>query len=119
MTSTPEPFVHLLAAWNERDLTKIRALCQKGVTADVEFTDPNYAIKGIDAFVAMVKEFRERLPNAMVTRTSGIDTHHDRARYSWTVTAGPLKVDGFDAVALAPSGLVKRIDGFFGPLPAP
>lgn len=118
MSTIPAPFAHLLAAWNERDPARIRHHVEQGVTDDIAFTDPQYAIRGIDAFVAMVQEFRKRLPEARVERTSGIDRHHDRARYSWTVFAdAKMRVDGFDAVALDSKGMVRRIDGFFGPLP--
>lgn len=118
VSAIPAPFAHLLAAWNERDPARIRQHAEQAVTADVAFTDPQYAIRGIDAFVAMVQEFRKRLPEARVERTSGIDRHHDRARYSWTVFAdAKTRVDGFDAVALDAKGMLRRIDGFFGPLP--
>lgn len=119
MSDVSESLVHMLAAWNERDPKKIRAHLEKGVAKDVEFVDPNYAIEGIPAFVKMVKEFRTRFPDAVCSRTSGVDMHHDRARYSWRVSIDAKNgIDGFDAVAFSKkSGKVKRVDGFFGPLP--
>lgn len=119
MTALPESFTHLLAAWNERDTKRIREHLDKAVTKDVEFVDPNYEIEGIGAFARMIKEFRVRYPEATCVRTSGVDLHHDRARYSWSVIIDEkTRVDGFDAVALSrKSRKVKRVDGFFGPLP--
>jgi hypothetical protein len=119
MAQAPESFEHLLAAWNERDLKKIRKHLSKAVTKDVEFVDPNYKIEGVGAFAEMIKEFRARYPQAECIRTSGVDLHHDRARYSWSVIMDDkTRVDGFDAVALRKkSGKVRRVDGFFGPLP--
>jgi ribulose bisphosphate carboxylase small subunit len=118
MAEIAPPFAALMRAWNERDLSQIRGHLEHGVAPDVEFVDPNYAIRGIDAFADMVRDFRVRMPNAEVIRTSGIDQHHDRARYSWVVVVDPNhSVIGFDAVALAPDGKVARVDGFFGPLP--
>lgn len=119
MTGIPESFDRLLAAWNERDLKKIRNHLEAALTKDVEFVDPNYSIEGISDFAKMVKEFRTRFPESRCLRTSGIDMHHDRARYSWSVVVDEkTKIDGFDAVQLSKkSGKVKRIDGFFGPLP--
>ncbi len=118
VSAVPPAFAHLLAAWNEYDPEAIRGHLIKGVSGDVEFVDPNYAIHGIDAFEAMVREFRERAPDARCIRTSGIDMHHDRARYSWTVIVNAqIRVDGFDAVQINAEGLVCRVDGFFGPLP--
>jgi hypothetical protein len=51
--------------------------------------------------------------------TSGVDMHHDRARYSWAlVRADGTRFEGFDAVELdLQQGKIRRIDGFFGPLP--
>lgn len=120
MVEIPASFPHLLAAWNEPDAGKIRGHLDKALTADVEFVDPNYAICGLDAFEKMVREFRTKFPNSACIRTSGVDMHHDRARYSWTVVIDAAnRIDGFDAVAIdAASGKVRRIDGFFGPLPA-
>lgn len=110
-------FAALMRAWNERDVAKIRGHLEIAVTEDVEFVDPNYAIRGIDAFTAMVRAFRERLPDVDVIRTSAIDQHHDRARYSWAVAVSPAHtVEGYDTVALAADGRIARVDGFFGQL---
>lgn len=114
-----DPFVSLLAAWNERDPAKMRALLDASLTADIEFVDPTVAITGIDAFAAMIRDFQGKYPRAQCVRTSGIDRHHDRARYAWSVIIDEKnRVDGFDAVALDAGGKrLRRIDGFFGPLP--
>lgn len=117
MADISPQFAALMGAWNERDLSKIRGHLEIAVTPDVEFVDPNYAIRGIDAFTDMVREFRERLPGAEVVRTSAIDRHHDRARYSWVVIVDPAhSVEGFDTVALSADGKIARVDGFFGQL---
>lgn len=119
MTEIPKSFDHLLAAWNERDLKKIRKHLDVALTKDVGLVDPNYAIEGVADFAKMVKEFRTRFPQSRRLRTSGVDMRHDRARYSWTVVVDEkTRIDGFDAVQLSKkSGKLKRIDRFFGPLP--
>ncbi|MFN0023095.1 MAG: nuclear transport factor 2 family protein [Parvularculaceae bacterium] len=120
MAEIPGTFAHMLAAWNETDTKKIRGHLDKALSKDVEFVDPNYAIEGVSAFARMVKEFRQKYPDAKCVRTSGIDMHHDRARYSWSVIIdAKTRIDGFDAVQVSKkSGKIKRVDGFFGPLPA-
>ena len=48
-----------------------------------------------------------------------VDHHHSRCRYEWHLTLRDrVLMAGFDAVRIADSGLLDRIDGFFGPLPA-
>jgi hypothetical protein len=119
MSSPPECFATLLNAWNEYDPDKMRRLVEASLTDDIAFTDPHYQIVGIDAFIDQVKEFRARVGKVELVRTSGIDLHHDRARYSWAVLwPDGTRFDGFDAVALdLEQGKICRIDGFFGPLP--
>jgi hypothetical protein len=118
MTTDKDCFAEALASWNERDATRMRGHVERAMTPDVEFCDPHYDIRGIEAFVAMVKAFQEKYPNATVVRTSVIDAHHDRARYAWAVVlADGRRLEGFDAVALdMAAGRIRRIDGFFGVL---
>lgn len=119
MTAIPSCFATLLAAWNEYDPDRMRALCKEALTSDVAFTDPQYQIVGIDAFIDQVDEFRSKVGRVELIRTSGIDLHHDRARYSWAVLwPDGKRFDGFDAVAIDLNQMkICRIDGFFGPLP--
>jgi SnoaL-like domain len=115
MTDATWAFELVLAAWNERDPAKRRALLNKAVSPDVEFTDPLHKFVGIDAFEAMMDAFQQKYPTAQSIRTSNIDLHHDRARYHWRIVAGGVTVvDGFDAVALNAEGRFIRIDGYFG-----
>lgn len=119
MSSLPECFGKLLAAWNEHDPVKLRELVEAALTPDVAFTDPNYQIVGIDAFIDQVNAFRATEGAARLAPTSGVDMHHDRARYSWVVLRPDgTRFEGFDAVALdLAQGKICRIDGFFGALP--
>jgi hypothetical protein len=119
MSSLPRCFADLLAAWNEYDPVKLRQLVEASLTHDVAFTDPHYQIVGIEAFIDQVNEFRAREGQVRLAPTSGVDMHHDRARYSWVVLRPDgTRFEGFDAVALdLQQGKIRRIDGFFGPLP--
>lgn len=119
MNTLPQCFSNLLAAWNEYDPAKMGALVEAALTGDVEFTDPNYQIIGIEAFIDQINEFRAGAGKVRLVPTSGVDMHHDRARYSWAVLqADGTRFEGFDAVSVdLNQGKIKRIDGFFGPLP--
>lgn len=115
MSTEPAALTNLLASWNERDPAKVPGHLAKAIAADVEFVDPNYAVKGFAAFHKMVLDFRVRYPKAKCVRKSAIDVHHDRARYHWRVVIDENAfVDGMDCVQFDASGLLKRVDGFFG-----
>lgn len=120
MPALPACFGTLLAAWNEYDPAKLRALVEAALAPDVAFTDPNYKIVGIEAFLAQVHEVRAKEGRVRLKPTSGIDMHHDRARYAWTmIREDGSRLEGFDAVEVdLAAGKIRRIDGFFGALPA-
>jgi hypothetical protein len=118
MKQNVNDYIETLAVWNERDLTRIRKHIDETIAENVIFADPNNFIHGRDAFEEMVKEFRLKYPEAVVKRTSGIDSHNHRSRYSWGIYGGGILVlEGTDVVQLNEKGLVERIDGFFGDLP--
>ena len=118
MKENVNDYIETLAVWNERDLTRIRKHIDETIAENVIFADPNNFIHGRDAFEEMVKEFRLKYPEAVVKRTSGIDSHNRRYRYGWGIYGGGVLVlRGIDVVQLNEKGLIERIDGFFGDLP--
>ncbi len=118
MNNIPNAFIFVSKAWNEKDLTKIRSHVDNSVAENIVFADPSNFIHGIDAFEKMVKDFRLKYPESIVKRTSGIDSHNNRCRYSWEIYVGEMMiVKGFDVATLNENGLVERIDGFFGDFP--
>jgi hypothetical protein len=119
MAEYPESLDHMLAAWNERNLDRIRGHLEKALAANVLFCDPRSLVSGLDEFESMVREFRASIPDAVCARTTGFDTHHNRYRYEWSVSSGgQVVVPGFDVAFVNAEGKVERIEGFFGPLPA-
>jgi SnoaL-like protein len=119
MASYPEHFDHMLAAWNEREPTKVRSHLEKAVAPDVHFVDPANDVTGIDAFVEMVHEFRQKIvPEGVCSRASGVDGHHGLYRYDWAIhSEGDLVTVGFDTVVTNDAGMISKVYGFFGPLP--
>lgn len=114
----PDALLQYSALWNERDTSRLAEHATRAVADDVEFIDPANQTKGRDALVTMVREAREAMPNASYLLTSGVDGHNDRYRYSWIVLIDDaVAVTGFDVTTVNRSGLIERIDGFFGPLP--
>lgn len=120
MSLFPVPaFDHYWAMWNETDLDLVRGHLDQAVTEDFVFCDPLHTYAGRDALEANVRQFRSEYPRAAFALGSGVDRHNDRCRYEWHLTVkGRFFLQGFDAVRIADNGLLARIDGFFGPLPA-
>lgn len=118
MAHIPKSFEHMLAAWNEHDVTRIRDHLEKALSPNILFADPNYLIEGLDAFEHMVTDFRQAYPDATCEHTSGMDSHHNRYRYKWLVSVGGQPtVPGLDVAEVDNDGKITRIDGFFGPVP--
>ena len=109
---------HYWHMWNETDVSKIRSHLDQAVTEDFIFCDPLHWHVGRDALEDNVRTLRAKLPTARFEIASGIDSHHNRLRYDWHILRkGRLLMQGFDVTTVADSGLIERIDGFFGPLP--
>lgn len=116
--SYPESFDHMLAAWNESDPTRVRGHLDLALARDVEFIDPSIETHGIDEFEANVHEVHRQLPGAVYSRISGVDSHHGLHRYAWRIANdGQTVLEGFDVTEADDDGKVRRVLGFFGPLP--
>lgn len=108
----------MLEAWNETDPGRVRGHLEAALAADVVFVDPTIETRGIAEFERNVLDFRAKYPDAVLRRASGIDSHHGLHRYSWEiVVASKVILRGFDVAETDAEGLVKRVLGFFGPLP--
>lgn len=117
MPNYPDAFDHMLNAWNESDPSKVRLHLDTALSPNVHFIDPTIDITGIDAFEKMVHDVQARLPGAVYSRISDVDTHHTLYRYHWAIhVKEQLTVQGFDVVEER-NGKVARVIGFFGDLP--
>jgi hypothetical protein len=116
LTATVDAY---FAMWNEADASA-RAKHIKEAWADSgRYIDPARDAEGHVALSEMVEAARPHFPGHTVERTSGIDTHHDQLRFSWSVVGpdGSVPVAGIDVGVLAPDGRLQQITGFFGDLP--
>lgn len=118
MANYPEVLEHMLAAWNETDSSKVRAHLDKALSQNVRFVDPTIDLKGIDAFEQNVHAVHARIPGAVYSHTSGLDSQHRFYRYHWAIHhEGVLLVSGFDVTEIDEQGKVCCVIGFFGDLP--
>jgi len=125
--------VNYIAIWNERDAERRRALIAQTWSEDGSYVGPSREGVGHDAIDAMIADAQQQsvLPLAQaqspgwrMSLASGIDTHHNYVRFSWTVggTAdAPLYTKGTVFGILAADGRLKSVIGFTdaGPARAP
>ncbi len=119
LTSVADIVDTYLAMWNEEDPGRRAAHIQAAWVDDGRYVDPIQEAVGHDALDAMVVGIHQQLPRHRFTRTSGVDVHHDELRFGWQLAApdGTVAVAGVDVGSVAADGRLRRITGFFGPLP--
>ncbi len=112
----PDVLVAYWAAWNEPELERIRPHLVDAVTEDVDWNDPRDSFVGITELEAAVRRLRSSKPDYRFVVVSEIDAHHGRLRYRWDmVRNGRTLMEGLDVATVDPaSGLINRVDGFFG-----
>jgi hypothetical protein len=108
-----------LAAFSAPDDATRRALVEQAWAPTGHFADPLFAATGHDEIVALAASVPGLYPDHVFTRTSGIDLHHDHARYAFAFTApdGAVVVDGVEVAQVGEGGRLVRVIGFFGPIP--
>jgi hypothetical protein len=111
----PPSLVAYWTAWNEPDIGVILEHLAGAVTEDVEWNDPRDSFVGIEELASAIRRLRVSKPDYRFLIASEIDHQHGRLRYRWDmVRNGRTLMEGLDVVTLAPSGLIARVDGFFG-----
>ena len=106
------------AMWNEIDGEQRRDLIAQTWTEDASYVDPlmeGLGQAGIDAMVAGVQA---QFPGHAFRRTSEIDAHHDRVRFTWELAPadGAALVSGIDFGVVAGDRL-RSITGFLDQVP--
>lgn len=123
-TTTPTPTTEeitevvdtYLAAWNETDAAKRAELLEASIGPDLWYRDPMLEADGRDAFDATLAAVQAQMPGHIITRTSGIDHHHDLVRFNWAlgVPGEPPTFAGVDVAKYDTDGKLHRIIGFAG-----
>ena len=122
MTTTEAPATETaaidsyVAAWNETDDAKRNALLEASVGADLWYRDPMLEADNRDAFSATLAFVQQNFPGHVLTRTSGVDAHHDLVRFNWALgLPGEEPVfTGVDVAKYDAVGKLHRIIGFAG-----
>ncbi len=109
-----------LKAYCEPDPSRRVELLTRTWSPGGKLLDPPFDGTGIEGISAMVDILLDHYPDHHFQRTTGIDAHHDSARYGWSLVSphGEAAVTGTDIVDLDGDGKIRRILGFFGDQPA-
>ena len=107
------------AAWLEPDEEQRRQLLAQAWAEDGSYTDPLRHVKGREALSQAIAAFQQRRPGERIILTSGVDHHHGMVRFAWKWYGadGSMILEGVDFGELASDGRLRRIVGFFGPMP--
>lgn len=107
-------------AWQEPDGTARRALLERCWAADGVYCDPLATVTGRDSLADHIGGFQAEQPGARLEMVSGVDEHDGYLRFGWRLLAadGSVALEGTDFGELDDAGALRRIIGFFGPLPA-
>jgi len=108
-----------VSAWNEHDPMRCRALVDQCWSPNAEVFGPNTHCIGREALLAEIGRFHRERPGERGILTSGIDCHHDFARFTAAIlnARGELLAEAVDIAEIGPDGLLSRIVTFWGPPP--
>lgn len=122
MSNAKEVVDRYLAAWNERDPAKRRAIIAKTWTEDANYTDPHRVGNGHEGISAMIAAVHERFNESYQFRLKdGVDAYNDRVRFQWEAGGtndAPMHFVGTDFAVLSSDGRLKAVTGFVDEAPA-
>ncbi len=117
MSDTDDLVHRYISMWNETDPVRRRELAARTVTDDARYLDPLMAGDGVDGIAEMIAGAQQQFPGHRFALVAGPDAHHDRVRFSWSLTANggePVAI-GVDFATLAQDGRMGSITGFLEP----
>ena len=108
-----------LAALAEADTAKRAEMIAQAWAEDGSITDPPLSGEGHAGLSAFADAVCQHYAGHTFRRTSAVDLHHDRFRYSWELVAadGSVTIAGIDVGDVAADGRMRTVTGFFGDLP--
>jgi len=111
---------HYIAAWNERDADRRRALVERTWTPDGSYVDPARQAEGLDAISEMIGEAQTHFPGHSLTRRGDCEIHNNRMRFSWDLVpeGGAPIFFGTDFALVAKDGRLCDVTGFIDVAPA-
>ncbi|MBJ6765840.1 hypothetical protein JGU66_34230 [Myxococcaceae bacterium JPH2] len=108
-----------LAAWNELNLDRRATVIAQVWDKEGRLIDPPLASSGHAGISEHISALHSQFPGHAFRRASGIDSHNGFVRFAWELMTpqGTVAMTGMDVGELTPEGKLRRVTGFFGPLP--
>jgi len=114
MTDTNTLVATYLAAFNESNEERRRALVEQAFAEDATYLDPLMSAAGTAELTAMIGGARAQFPSHRFVAGDRPDAHHDVVRFGWHLVdpAGARVATGLDVASLAPDGRMRSVIGF-------
>ena len=110
-----------IAAWNETDPGRRRALVDALWAEDGSYTDPLADARGRAEIDGLIGAVHEQFPGFVFTLGGPVDAHHHQARFTWHLgpagAAEPVVI-GFDVAVLDGDSRLRSVHGFLDKVPA-
>lgn len=119
MSSHSDLIDRYIAAWNETDAGRRRALIARTWTEGARYLDPMMNSEGHDGIDAMIAAVQGRFPGHRFSLTGKVDAFQDRVRFTWALSpeGGAALVKGTDFAVVA-GGRLQAVTGFLDQVPA-
>src|SRR3954454_15212956 len=116
MTTITDTYI---AAWNEADPQRRRALVAETWTADGTYLDPLMQGAGADGIAEMIGAAQGQFPGHRFELAFGPDAHHDVVRFAWRLVDGDggAVAAGTDFATVAEDGRFRAVTGFLEGFP--
>ncbi|MDW6024929.1 nuclear transport factor 2 family protein [Mesorhizobium sp. BAC0120] len=108
-----------IAAWNETDATRRKAMIEKLFAAEVAYRDPVMQGDGHTGIDQLIAGVHERFPGFRFALKGEANGFGDNLRFSWTLGPDGIEapIEGTDFVTVT-GGRMARVTGFLDKVPA-
>ncbi|MDG4894440.1 MULTISPECIES: nuclear transport factor 2 family protein [unclassified Mesorhizobium] len=108
-----------IAAWNESDATRRKALLEATFTSDVSYRDPVMQGDGHEGIAALIDGVQQRFAGFRFWLKGEPDGFADKIRFSWNLGPEGVEsvIEGTD-IGVIENGRLKSVTGFLDKVPA-
>jgi hypothetical protein len=105
-------------AWGKPDHELRRSMLDSIMESSARYTDPKVDFISVAELSNHIGQVHSKWPGAKIVRTSGLDFHHNVARFAWQLVLadGTVAVEGINFAEFSSMGKISRIISFFGPM---